>query len=265
MRKKFYFSIIAFMVTLAVGAQTREYVDLGLPSGTLWATCNVGANAPEEYGDYFAWGETEPKESYASSTYKWYESVQANTELYSKYVVHTDVSGFMDNKNVLDSEDDAAIVNWGNEWCTPSFDQINELINTKYTTHKWTTQNGVEGFLLTSKKNNNSIFMPASGYKLGKELAQDGAIGCYWSKAVVADAPDRAYLIYFTAGGNFEQYNKPRSRGYSVRPVRANVSTSIVEINDNQEATKSGKYISGGNLVIVKDGKKYNANGIEIK
>ena len=87
----------------------REYVDLGLPSGTMWATCNIGANYPEDYGDYYAWGETETKSNYDWSTYKW---CKGSEDTLTKYCTDNDY-GTVDNKTVLDPEDDAAHVKWG--------------------------------------------------------------------------------------------------------------------------------------------------------
>ena len=108
----------------------HEYVDLGLPSGTLWATCNIGANAPEEYDDYFAWGETKPKDYYSEDNYKWYRSDSVSSG-YTKY--NTDrlrgYNGFIDNKTELDLEDDAAYVNWGPSWRTPTTNQQFKLLD----------------------------------------------------------------------------------------------------------------------------------------
>ena len=104
-----------------VPSENHEYVDLGLPSGTLWATMNVGANSPEDYGDYFAWGETAPKSVYDWSTYKWCRGL-VNT--ITKYCNSGGYNGFVDNKTELDPEDDAATANWGAEWRMPSFEQM---------------------------------------------------------------------------------------------------------------------------------------------
>ena len=271
MRKKIYFSIIALMVSLAVGAQTRESVDLGLPSKTLWATCNVGAEAPEELGDYFAWGETEPNKSYYDwGTYDWCW-VDGVLHRYTKYCVFNDY-GTPDNKRELESKDDAAYVNWGKEWCMPTNDQIMELINKDYTTTEFTKLNGVEGLLITSKRNGNSIFLPAAGsimggtrFGYGDGIGGKNYDGHYWCKTGYDNVVTQIQFI-----GSMKSVVKTygiRSNGMSIRPVskKKATTTSIVEVTDNQEASKSGKYISGGNLVIVKDGKKYNANGIEIK
>ena len=269
--RKIYFTIIALMASLAVSAQsTKEYVDLGLPSGTLWATCNIGANSPEEYGDYFAWGETEPKEDYYWTTYKWCNGWDTMT----KYCVDSE-KGVVDNNTELDPEDDAATVNWGSEWCMPTIGQLDELFFSNYTTVKWTTQNGVYGVKIYSKKNNQSLFFPAAGVRIGTRLDSDvipdeGPGGYYRTRSLVAgggnwNTSEFAYGIDFNA--NVSGYFVDRFFGGSVRPIRLKekVTTSINSVTAGQKVTKNGKYISGGNLVIVKDGKKYNANGMEIK
>ena len=119
-------------VSIAQSQNGHEYVDLGLPSGTLWATCNVGATKPEEYGDYFAWGETVPKDEYSWKTYKWEEYVVNNDGTYKvviKKYNNNNMYGNTDNKSELDLDDDAAYANWGNNWRMPSIEQIRELRN----------------------------------------------------------------------------------------------------------------------------------------
>ena len=147
----------------------HDYVDLGLPSGTLWATCNVGASSPEEYGDYFAWGETEPKD-----TYDWwtYFDTEDDGSTFKKY---NNDGGLTE----LLPEDDAATVNWGSGWQMPSLDQIDELINCNYTTTEWTTLNGVNGRKVTSRSNGNSIFLPAAGDRYDTSLSSVGGYGYY--------------------------------------------------------------------------------------
>ena len=130
----------------------HEYVDLGLPSGTLWATCNIGASAPEEYGDYFAWGETEPKDNYDYNTYKWYNRGHRHFTKYHKDYAYYDDSGNYfsvpaDGNTVLDPEDDAAYVNWSPFWRMPTSDQQKELV--EHCTWTWTTRNGVYYFMLS--------------------------------------------------------------------------------------------------------------------
>jgi hypothetical protein len=130
-----------------------------LPSGTLWATCNIGANSPEEYGDYFAWGETAPKDDYNWSNYKWCNGTLNKLTKYSTRSSYG-YKGFVDNKTVLDPEDDAAYVNWGSSWRMPTTEQMQELIDN--CSSVWTTQNGVNGRLFTGP-NGNTMFLPATG------------------------------------------------------------------------------------------------------
>ncbi|MBQ6191656.1 MAG: Ig-like domain-containing protein [Bacteroidaceae bacterium] len=205
-------------------------IDLGLPSGTLWATCNIGANSPEEYGDYFAWGETEPKDEYNWSTYKWMNAGQSSRSQINKYTFadgQTDACWYDgngnfigDNKKELDSEDDAATANWGSDWQMPNVDQIEELINSEYTTTEWTTQGGVNGRLITSKSNGNSIFLPAAGYRVGSYLLDAGLRGYYWSRSLDTHCSDDAYYLYFSSGYWDWDYYSSRDCGRSVRPVR---------------------------------------------
>ncbi len=154
----------------------HEYVDLGLPSGTLWATCNIGAETPEEYGDYFAWGETQPKEVYDWSTYKW-----CNGSMYSltKYNTNTRL-GIVDGKTELDPEDDAAYVNWGPWWRTPTAEQQHEL----YDKCEWirTRSNGVKGYRIKGP-NGNSIFLPAAGYRSDASIVGTESLGSFWSSS----------------------------------------------------------------------------------
>ena len=187
----------------------RDYVDLGLPSGTLWATCNVGASSPEDYGDYFAWGETSAKTMYNWSTYF---DTKDNGNTFNKYNNN-------DGLTILEPEDDAAYKNWGPAWRMPSKDQIDELINSNYTTTEWTTQNGVQGRLITSKSNGNSIFLPAAGVRTISYLVEVGSDGYYWSRTLHESDPGGAWFLGLTSNGiNWGEGMRPN--GFSVRPVR---------------------------------------------
>jgi hypothetical protein len=194
----------------------HDYVDLGLPSGTLWANCNIGANAPEEYGDYFAWGETKPKSTFNWANYKWCDSEKAKLEL-TKYC-NNERYGTVDNKTELDPEDDAAIVNWGGNWSMPSLEQMKELFNSEYTTQEWVTQNGVYGNLITSKINGNSIFLPAAGRIYESSLDYEDTNGYYWT-SIVNDSYNAYFLKFFSVEASMS-YSGRRSDGRSVRPVR---------------------------------------------
>lgn len=206
-----------------------EYVDLGLPSGTKWATMNVGADSPEEYGDYFAWGETTTKSTYDWSTYKWMTDGMSSWEGVNKYTfadgqtsgVWYDSNGIFigDNKTILDLSDDAAYVNWGTSWRMPTKAEQDELRNTSYTTWTWTAQNGVNGYKVTSKTNGNSIFLPAAGYRNSSGLDNAGSGGDYWSSSLDTSDSDDAYYLGLNSGGFYWINSYCRFYGASVRPV----------------------------------------------
>ena len=196
-----------------------EYVDLGLPSGTLWATCNVGASSPEECGYYFAWGETTTKGTYGWNTYKYYYyNGTTHTTQMMKYCTNIDY-GRVDKKKELEPSDDAATANWGSGWQMPSLEQLKELYNSSYTTTTWTTMNGKYGMKITSKSNGNSIFLPAAGYRGGTSLSSAGSYGSYWSRSLNTSGSDSAYGLYFNSSGIRTNYSY-RYYGQSVRPVR---------------------------------------------
>ena len=195
-----------------IQSNSHEWVDLGLPSGLKWATCNVGASTPEGYGDYFAWGETEPKSDYSWKTYKWCNG--SSTSL-TKYNTRTGY-GMVDNKIQLDPDDDAARVNWGGKWRMPTDSEWTELRNN--CTWTWTTQNGVYGHKVTSRVNGNSIFLPAAGRRSGASLDNAGSIGRYWSSALYTGYPGDAYSVDFHSSGVGRGY-RSRDYGQSVRPV----------------------------------------------
>ena len=211
-------------------------IDLGLPSGTKWACCNVGASKPEDYGDYFAWGETEGYNSGKShfdwGTYKW---CNGTYKTMTKYCFQSEYGsdGFTDDKTELDLEDDAAYVNWGIEYRIPNYEQYDELLLGGYTTFKWTTMNGVKGRLITSKTNGNSIFLPASGSRRDTSLYTAGSYGAYWSRTFSSYQSDRTYsshrsdyawFLGFASSdwdvSDYRYHGYYRYDGNSVRPVR---------------------------------------------
>ena len=195
-----------------INANGHEYVDLGLPSGTLWATCNVGATKPEEYGDYFAWGETEPKSEYSWEKYKW---GGGNGNYINKYR-NDSIDGKDDNKTILELCDDAANVNWGCNWRIPTLVEQDELRNDLYTTWVW-VNHGVRGYKVTSKINGNSIFLPVAGYIYESELCDAGSDIGYWSSSLSTNNSGLAYSL----GSNcFNSVSVDlRICGLSVRPV----------------------------------------------
>ena len=216
---------ITISESITLYAQWHEYVDLGLPSGTKWATCNVGSTTTEGYGDYFAWGETTTKETYNWSTYRYCNG--SDTTL-TKYCYDSSYgnNGFTDNLTTLDVSDDAATVNWGAGWRMPTYNELDELQSNCTVT--WTTQNGVNGRLFTGP-NGNSIFLPAAGGR-GSELYGAGSYGYYWSSSLYRSnhgIPSSAWLLYFNSDNSYigsyygDGYYDRRYSGRSVRPVCA--------------------------------------------
>lgn len=188
-----------------------EAVDLGL--SVKWASWNMGASAPEDYGTYFAWGEVEGNWRYSSSTYKWCDGSSNN---FTKYNNNSSY-GTIDNKTVLDPEDDAAHVNWGGSWRMPTDAEWSELRNN--CTWTWTIQNGVNGRLVTSNKEgytDKSIFLPAAG-SLDSSLFDAGSYGRYWSSSLYTN-PRSAYSVNFNSDSLWSG-GRNRYRGQSVRPV----------------------------------------------
>lgn len=193
----------------------HAWVDLGLPSGILWATCNIGADTPEAYGDYFAWGETTAKEDYSWLTYDY----AFGSSRLTKYCTKSDFgsNGFTDGLTTLLPEDDAAHVNWGGEWRMPTIYEMHELVNN--CNHTYDTQNGVEGHLFTAE-NGNKLFFPAAGKREDCVLYYEGMDGNFWSSTISIDSP--TYARYFGFSSEFSdmiEYDGWRCLGFSVRPV----------------------------------------------
>ena len=175
----------------------HECVDLGLPSGVKWATCNVGAMKPEQSGDYYSWGEIEAKMDYSASTYN--NVVAADTR----------------RADVLSPDEDVAHVKWGGNWRMPTLKEVEELVNNC----KWfyTMQGGVRGYKLTGP-NGNSIFLPAAGYRDGTSLVDNGSYGHYWSSTQCDVFDDYSYYLYFSCHYCY-WYSGARYTGRCVRPV----------------------------------------------
>lgn len=193
----------------------HEYVDLGLPSGILWATCNVGADLPENHGDHFSWGETEPKSAYPWQNYKYSNSDYEHRQL-TKYCSKSyyGYNGFTDHLTILEPDDDAATVNWGADWRVPTKEEWQELLDN--TTAICTVQGGNNGRLFTAA-NGNSLFLPNACQHVGTIVYPGGN---YWSSTLDLDTPCNAWYLYSTSGA-CEMFNAPRSYGHSIRPVRS--------------------------------------------
>ena len=243
MKKTFCYSFLLVTMSLMISACSKDEddetpsnndktpssvkaVDLDLPSGTLWATCNVGANSPEEYGGYYAWGETKAygeedtsnahnysytgnykKTGFDWDTYKWCDD-NSPYGVYTKYITSSSY-GTVDNKKVLELADDAAYVNWGENWRMPTHAEMQELKSS--CTWSWTTMNGKNGYKVSSKKDSSKyIFLPA---------ADDGGYGNYWSSSLNESFPSYAYYLYFNSSDvDWDYYD--RYYGFCVRPVR---------------------------------------------
>lgn len=227
--KKLLFIIIALVLPLmAVGQNVHngyEYVDLGF--SVKWATCNVGASNPWEYGGYYQWAGTNDVKS-TSIDLSWsncpYHTGSNENTGWTKYV-HTDKysywsdTGSPDGKTVLDPEDDVAHVNWGGDWRMPTEAEWMELVeNCSWT---WTTINGINGYQVKSKKpgyTENWIFLPAAGCRYGGKLNYVGSNGNYWSSSLYTDDSSLAYRVSFYSS-SVGRYDGRRYYGRSVRPV----------------------------------------------
>ena len=220
----------------------HEWVDLGLPSGLKWATCNVGAKTPEQDGNYCAWGETKPKDEYT----------QANSLTHAKYMV--DFSG--------NAQYDAATANWGGDWRMPTKTEMTELINN--CTWEWTKQSGVRGYKVTGP-NDNSIFLPAAGY-FSENTFTSGSCGdsYYWSSTPSEYNDNQAYVLGFNGSRHYVSYYG-RYDGRSVRPVRSRVgietpcvTASVVEFTDITAIIKT--YATDGGAEITERGFYWGTN-----
>ena len=240
---------------MEIEEQDHEWVDLDLPSGDLWAIYNIGATNPGEYGEYYAWGEIETKFEYTNATSLWYGK---------------DLADFQANPTY-----DVAAAKWGGEWRMPNYDDFVEL-NT-YCTWVWTTQNGSEGFLLTSKRNGETLFFPAGGYRAGTTTFGVGSDGCYFATTPYTSGRENAWMLWFN------QVSRPvdgcsRAYGGTIRPVRpklsdggnsggdvTNATVPTVTTNDASNmaattATCGGKVTSDGGATVTSRGVYYGTS-----
>lgn len=209
------FTLLSLMSLMCFGllAQEKtkhESVDLGL--SVKWATCNVGSDTPEGYGDYYAWAETSTKENY---TWRSYKHCDGSSTKLNKYCVGNSY-GKSDNLSEMEAADDVATQLWGVQWRTPTDAEMTEL--REKCNWNWTTQNGVSGYVITSRKNGNSIFLPASGSRQDKELLFVGSKGIYTTRTVCKNYSFSVFDLYFT-DEKVERADISRRFGVSVRPV----------------------------------------------
>lgn len=226
------------------GNEPKQVVDLGLPSGILWATCNVGATNPWKSGDYFAWGETTTN---SKNNWKTYSFCKGTDKSLTKYCSDAEFGndGFCDTLNTLEVCDDAASANWGNDWTTPTAENFQELYNECYWV--WTnnySNKGVYGYIIYKAKeksdrgaivyssdgmpsesyslNDAHIFLPAVGYREDMEIfgAEDDGVGFYWTVSLNADYPSDALSCCFSGNNVNVKNSGGRRSGMSVRPVK---------------------------------------------
>lgn len=230
----------------------HEYVDLNLPSGTLWATCNVGANTPEEYGNYYAWGETQDDQAYpigSKNNFTWtnYQFCRGSYDTLTKYNTIY-LFGSVDNKIVLESTDDVATVKWGSDWRMPTNDEFQELVD--QCTWVWTTQNGANGCLVIGT-NGNYIFLPAGG-EMYPTIWNVGKYGYYWTSTLHNGNCHCAYGPYLKDSGH--GIGMPdRCDGRNVRPVYK-LNTSINEIEQTLDYNKRIFHVDGREIEELQPG-----------
>ena len=190
-------------------ARIGNAIDIGL--SVRWADFNVGATKPEEYGGYYAWGEIEEKDTYTWDNYKW---CIGSSNTITKYCTES-IYGTVDNKTVLEAEDDVARVKWGEDWRMPTADEQQELVDNCI----WSKGrlNGVDGYWITSKQNGKSIFLPTAGCFIGKEVQYCGLFGYFWSGTLRNDNSSAYCIRFYNDYNNREVYG--RSAGFTVRPV----------------------------------------------
>ena len=194
----------------------HAFVDLGLPSGILWATCNIGADTIEELGDYFAWGETAPKELYDWKSYKYGRFIYERYEL-NKYCTDSvyGLDGFVDHLALLELEDDVARACWGGGWRMPTIEEWEELY--EHTSSEWSVQNGMSGWRFTAS-NGISLFLPAAGYWWDGEF-NCADLGVYWSGSLNIEYPNRGWSFHFGMYNGHLCGSSDRNRGQTVRAV----------------------------------------------
>jgi len=257
-----YGEVLSFTTLPTTGTQNgHEWVDLGLPSGARWATCNVGADTPEGYGNYYAWGETTTKETYSWATYIYAEGTSNNDPKLTKYCYNATYGndGFTDEYTILLPEDDAATANWGTGWRMPIPTEMEELYNN--CTYAWITENGVLGMQFTGP-NGNSIFLPAAGVRGPSGLQEAGTNGKYYSSSLGTSYPRSARSLNISSDDP-EFGNTYRNWGLSVRPVCASapiVNTNVATNITLDGATLNGNIISDGGATVTDRGFLYGTS-----
>ena len=212
-----YGEILSFTTSSKTDSDFGETVDMGL--SVKWRSCNIGSSKPEEYGNYYAWGETETKYDFTGQKYKWMTGTHLSNYRLIKYCTSSNY-GIVDNLTILTSEDDVASVLLGGKWRMPTSNEWKELCDESNCSWSWTARNGVDGFIVTSKKTNNSIFFPASGHwQNSNNPIETETSGYYWSSSLYVSSPRAAEGVSFDStnvkSGAFSRYGE----GLTIRPV----------------------------------------------
>ena len=213
-------SLVFSSIHLCPDDKHPHIINLGLPSGTLWSCCNVGASSPEAYGGYYSWGETEEKKTHTDVSYKYATGEDTDGDgWYDDYHSEDDVYGIWQDlgDNIAGTQYDVAHVKWGNDWRMPNYYELEELINN--CTYVWVTVNGVNGGMFTSKTNGKSIFMPAAGYHWEDSLEEVGSKGWFWSSTQHQDRVYAASPLFLDNSIATYWGWCDRGCGNSVRPV----------------------------------------------
>ncbi|MBO4773054.1 MAG: hypothetical protein J5595_11000 [Bacteroidales bacterium] len=221
--KKISLMVVFMLITTVIWAQDNDrdkehlHVDLGLPSGTLWAFTNLGAALPEDFGDYYAWGEVDYKSDYSWNTYKYVKGGDATK--FTKYCAQATIGNakYTDTLVVLEAQDDVATQKWGADWCMPTREQFDEL--KKECTWKWTVRNGKNIIEITGK-NGNKLYMPAAGCHFNKSRSLVGSNGYYWSSSISDKGSGRGACFTFSQN-DMEVSVRARNIGNTIRPVRS--------------------------------------------
>ena len=210
---------------LAIRPVEVLYVDMGLPGHTMWATHNIGATTPSMRGDCYAWGETETKNIYSQNTY---DPLGNGTGAYDNL-----------DTNIAGTQYDVARVKWGGAWRMPTTTDFNELNNNSNCQWTWTTINGQNGHLITSKINGNTIFLPAAGYRYDVSRGYSGSYGFYYSSEPEGATNSRAYGLEFGSGSTDHrvtvnyQIQFYRYYGLPIRPVFTYTGSDLMVTSDS--------------------------------
>lgn len=225
---------------------TPQAIDLGLPSGLKWASFNLGASKPEEYGDYYAWGETKPKEVYSWETYKWCMGSYSSLTKYCSVLTYG-YNRFNDGKTVLEPEDDAAYVNLGGNWRMPTDAEWTEL-RTKCT-WEWTSVSGVSGHEVTGP-NGKRIFLPAAGSRVDTSLNFRDSDGDYWSSSLYNYNQNFAWTVWLQSGRVSRSSGCYRYSGNSVRPVYQAKNEVSISVEASADLFyDNGDYVCSGPIL----------------